>query len=167
NNVEQQVANKGAQETEQLGEWGEWLEPKMQPVLKKVLAPYERAFMSMADQLDLTKTMTKFPEYQSEEVQQQVEQIRQQRFQQTGQLEPRENVLIFLRGQNVDKIAEEKAAKLAEKREGKSSVGAAHIEDGSANVAPVTRAAKGPTRSFADLPLEEKEKFLAEHQIKF
>src|SRR6185436_14901716 len=59
NNVEQQqaAAQRGAQEPEQLGEWGEWLEPKMQPVLKKVLAPYERAFMSMADQIDLTKTM--------------------------------------------------------------------------------------------------------------
>lgn len=143
-------------------QWTPWIRPKMMPVLQEILQPYQQAFMNLVDKQDFLETIIEYPEYKDPEVQQQVEQVRKMRLQQTGQLESRKAVIIYLRGQNVDKIAEERAKKLLENKE-RGEEGS-FIESGVG--VGTSRAAKGMGRSFADLPVEEQDKFLADNMDK-
>lgn len=141
-------------------EWDTFMRPKVEPIIREALAPYEQAIRGLADQNDYLKTMNMYPEYKDPEVQQEVDQLRNARLQQSGQLESRENVLLYMRGRNPERFSKPKEE--PEREEPKQPV---HVEgqNGMGN----SRARVPGQKTAEEATVEEMEKFMMETNMKF
>jgi len=125
-----QIAQKLSQPAEDKNDqWTPFLRPKMDPILREVLTPYQNALMQMADKTDKLETMLEFPEYKDPEIQREVETVREQRRQQSGVIEPRSNILTFLRGRDPDKYAGKKPAAVEDSEIRRNEAGQVHVEN--------------------------------------
>lgn len=153
-------------------EWDNFMRPKVAPIIEEALLPYKQALLGLGDQNDLLRTMINYPEYNDPEIQQEVESARSERQRQTGQYEPRENVILYMRGKDPEKFAkkggkkEEKSAdEIASEAGNRGQRGTVHTE--SSGGVGTTRAAGRIQKTAEDATVEEMEKFMAESGMKF
>lgn len=158
-----QIASKMNQTTEDPEDkWTPFLKPKMGKIIEEALGPYKAAILQLADKNDKLETMAEFPEYKDPEIQQEVESIRQQRAQQTGQYEPRTNILTFLRGQKPEKFAGKKAPAATEEESNRQEEqNQVHVESKVASTPP-NRAIKGKTLDLNTASAADIEKWATE-----
>lgn len=159
--VDLAVRNQQAQlaqvkEPEDEGGWGKFLSPKVAPIIEKIVAPLKGAIFQLADENDKLKTMLAEPKFRDPEIEAEVEGIRKQRFHQTGQVEPRANVITFLKGQNPDRFKEEDKTARREEAEG------THIETG-AGVGGSRADSRRDAGLTTNSSIEEMEKWFQEH----
>jgi hypothetical protein len=144
---------KPKQEEDKEG-WGAFLEPRITPTLERNLQPIRNAILRLADENDHLRTLITVPKYRDPEIQAEVEQIRQDRLRQTGQLEPRPNIITFMKGQNPERFKDEEDQ--SSRRED------AHVEH-SAGVGGPRAASRAETRSAEDMSVEELEKWMIDN----
>lgn len=142
--------------------WDPFMRPKVNPLIEEAVAPLRNAVIGLADQNDYLKALANYPEYKDPEIQAEVENLRRLRFQQSGQVESRENVIIFLKGRSPEKFAK-KAEDESETREARGEQ--IHVE-GSPGVGQ-SRAATPAGKFAQDATVEEMEKFMSESNMKF
>lgn len=159
-NLAAQNMNKSAEDEDK---WTPFLKPKMGKIIEEALTPYKQAIITLADQNDRLQTMQKYPEYTDPEIQQEVENIVLQRQQQTGQREPRENVILYLRGQNPDKFAGKgkKPAAGEESVNRQEEQSQVHVESKITSTPP-NRALKGKTLELNTATAADIEKWATE-----
>jgi hypothetical protein len=159
-----QIASKLNQPAEDAEDkWTPFLKPKMGKLLEEALTPYKNAIIQLADKNDRLETMHKFPEYGDPEIEQEVETIRQQRAQQTGQYEPRENILHFLKGQKPERFAGKgrKPAATEEAPNRQEEQSQVHVESKITSTPP-NRAIKGKTLDLNTASAADIEKWATE-----
>lgn len=160
--VAEVVARQGQQKTEEAPDpqnWSGFLGPKVNPIIEKVVAPLRQALFHVADRNDRLDTMLKHDIYRTDpELQDEVEQIRASRYKQTGNLEPRDNIITYMKGHSDYKDRFEKK-EFAKEREEEAT--AAITETSQGEGAP--RAAKQERGLTKDSSVEEMEKWFREH----
>lgn len=142
------------------GGWNTFLGPKVDPLIEKHLGPIKKAILHLADENDHLRTLTTTPKYRDPEIQAEVENIRRQRQKDTGLLEPRSNIITFLKGQNPEKFTEDK--EMENRREDSASV---HVET-NAGVSGSRADSRASNRSAEDMTIEELEKWMVDNQYK-
>jgi len=164
-NAAAQIAARNNQPAEDPEDkWTPFLKPKMGKIMAEALQPYQNAIIQLADKNDRLETLHKFPEYSDPEIEQEVETIRQQRAQQTGQYEPRENILHFLKGQKPERFAgkgKTKPAAAEEEANRQEEASQVHVESRITSTPP-NRAVKGKTLDLNTASAADIEKWATE-----
>lgn len=156
--VAQVVSDMKKPAAEDDGGWGKFLDPKVAPAIEKAIAPLRNAIFQLMDEKDHLKTLIREPKYSKDpELQSEVEEVRRQRHRQTGILEPRENIITYMRGQNPDRFKEEETRQ--ERREEAENT---HVET-SAGVGGSRADSRRESGLTTASTLEEMEKWFQEH----
>jgi len=160
NTIAQRLNTPAAPATDDV--WDPFMRPKVNPLIEEAVGPLRNAVIGLADQNDLLKTLHAYPEYNDPEVQAEVENLRRLRFQQSGQVESRENIIIYMRGRNPERFVK-KTESETETREARGEQ--IHVESGSG--VGQSRAATPAGKFAQDATVEEMEKFMSESNMKF
>lgn len=168
----EQSQQQNFQNQPQDDQWTPWMTPKVDPIIRRQLAPIEQFANQLADRVDQLQVMQQFPEYAKDpELAQRVERIQQERFAQSGMRLSRADILTYLRGtpEFVEKLAQERAEKLIKERsapapqqQSQTNFNAPFIE-GNAPVSAARPILNAPNKKLDDWTVEEMEKFMNEN----
>lgn len=154
----QNRAGKTKEEAPDPNNWKGFLGPKVDPLLEEKLAPIRGAILRLADENDRLTTMLGNEKYKTDpELQAEVEQIRQDRLRQTGQLEPRNNVLTYMKGTDPKRFEENNT-----KEERREDIAGATVET-TAGVGGSRAEAQKGSGLTENSSLEEFEKWFEQH----
>lgn len=156
----QENAGKAAHPPADTDGWDAFLDPKIAPAIERHIAPIKSAVLRMLDDNDHLRTLVNNPKYRDPEIQAEVESIRKQRLSQSGMLEPRENIITFLKGLHPEKF--EDSSETVSRRE---EAGNIHIES-NAGVGGPRAAGRTDARSVEDMSTEDVEKWMVENNYK-
>lgn len=140
--------------------WIDHLKPLVTPMIEEAVTPYKHVIFQLADELDRTQALAEYPELRDPEVQQRVEETRQLMQKRTNSPVSRKDAVIYVRGQEPDFVNERR-----KRQEDESAKSVAQRAAAFVNTAP-PMGATGPrfksSKPFADMTVEEQEKFLNE-----